>query len=356
MQLSILKLSKDFVAIPSHAQNPKALEEILRLALSTVSEFTCEHFASNGYQSALIYNSQSRPKKFKIILNAHLDITPGKNFQYNPKVRDNKLIGVGALDMKANAACLIKVFKDVADKVDYPLALQLTTDEELGGFDGTKYQIGQEVRADFVIAGETTQLDIVNKAKGILWLKISTKGKTAHGAYPWKGENAILKMTNFLNALGKAFPLPRKEQWITTINVSKVRTDNQTFNKIPDTCEVWLDIRYIPEEKDLVIKKINKIAGSEFSIKTVMSEPALFVTEKNKYIQSLQTIGKKHTNKEIALYGANGSSDARHFTAVGCDGIEFGAIGGGIGTDEEWIDIKSLEKYYAILKEFLLTI
>lgn len=49
-----------------------------------------------------------------------------------------------------------------------------------------------------------------------------------------------------------------------------------------------------------------------------------------------------------------GSSDARHFTKVGCAGVEFGPIGGGIGTDKEWIDIPSLEKYYKILREFLL--
>jgi di/tripeptidase len=41
---------------------------------------------------------------------------------------------------------------------------------------------------------------------------------------------------------------------------------------------------------------------------------------------------------------------------VNCEGVEFGAIGGGAGSDDEWIDIPSLEKYHNILKTFLLSI
>ena len=111
------------------------------------------------------------------------------------------------MDMKANVACLMTVFKDVADKVNYPLGLQLVTDEEIGGFHGTKYQIEKGVRAEFVVVGESTDLNIKNRAKGILWAKISAKGKTAHGAYPWRGENAIWKMNEFLNCLKRQLGL-----------------------------------------------------------------------------------------------------------------------------------------------------
>ena len=53
---------------------------------------------------------------------------------------------------------------------------------------------------------------IANEAKGVLWLKVSCKGKTAHGAYPWRGENAIAKMHRFLGDLCKEFPVPKQAQ------------------------------------------------------------------------------------------------------------------------------------------------
>jgi succinyl-diaminopimelate desuccinylase len=56
-------------------------------------------------------------------------------------------------------------FIDCAENLKYPVALQLLTDEEIGGFDGTKFQVESGVNAEFVIATEPTNLDIVVKAK-----------------------------------------------------------------------------------------------------------------------------------------------------------------------------------------------
>jgi len=54
---------------------------------------------------------------------------------------------------------------DCAEELKYPIALQIVTDEEVGGFHGTKFQVENGVNAEFVIATEPTNLDIVTKAK-----------------------------------------------------------------------------------------------------------------------------------------------------------------------------------------------
>lgn len=353
---NIVELTKKLISIKSVPENTKALGQALRIVLSHLQEYRIERFERNGIKSVLIYNSERRPKKFKIILNAHLDVIPGKDLQYTPRVKGDRIYGVGSMDMKASVACLVTVFKEVANSVNYPLGLQLVTDEEVGGFDGTKYQIEKGVRADFVIAGEPTNFDIVTKTKGVLWVKISTKGKTAHGAYPWRGENAIWKMNEFLNALKKRFPIPKQQKWITTVNLSKIETINAAFNKIPDDCAVELDVRYIPEESDSVMKEIKKILPKGFVLNIICKEPALFNDDRNPYFKIFQEAGKRMIKKDIILRGAQGSSDARHFRQVNCAGVEFGPIGGGIGSDNEWVDIPSLEKYYRILKKFLLSL
>lgn len=349
-------LAQKLISIKSTAENKRALDQALLFALSNLKGYQVERFHNKGVESVLIYNTQKKPKKFKILLNGHLDVVPGKEYQYEPKIKGDRLYGVGSMDMKASVACLIMVFDELANKVKYPLGLQLVTDEEIGGFNGTKYQIDKGIKADFVIAGESTSLNIVNKAKGIIWAKISSKGKTAHGAYPWKGVNAIWQMNKFLNLLEKSYPIPSKEIWKTTVNLSRIETTNQALNKIPDDCTVWLDIRYIPEDSDNIIDSLKKMMPAQFKLEIITKEPPLFVKDDNHYLKILKKQGELVTNKKVVLYGAQGTSDARHFTKVNIDGIEFGPTGGNIGADNEWVSIKSLEQYCQILKNFLFSL
>lgn len=356
MTNNIVSLTKKLIAIKSVPTDPQALEKSLNVAIADLKEFTIERFENNGYKSVLIYNTPKRPKQFKIILNGHLDIIPGKDFQYVPKVEGNKLYGVAAMDMKASVAAFVMVFKEIAKELDYPIGLQLVTDEELGGFHTTKYQLDNGVRTDFAIIGETTQFAIENQTKGVLWVKIAAKGKTAHGAYPWKGENAISRMNAFLTDLVKAYPIPTKEAWVTTINVGSMTTTNQTFNKVPDDCEVRLDIRFVPKDVKKILSDIKKLLPKGFRMEVIMHEPALATDEKNPYVQLLQKKAKDITKKHVAIVAANGSSDARHFARVQCPAVEFGPIGKGMGSDNEWVAIKSLEMYAQIVKDFLLSL
>lgn len=352
----ILSLSKQFISIESIFDNHKALNNILELALDNLDEYTIERFESNGVKSVLIFNCSKRPNKFKIILNGHLDVVPGKDTLYKPTIAKNKLFGVGSLDMKASVACLIIAFKKVANQVNYPLALQLTTDEEVGGFNGTKHQIDMGVKSDFILAGEPTNLNIVNRAKGFINLKVSSIGKAAHGAYVWKGVNAIFKMNAFLNVLRNKFPTPLSEQWATTLNLCKIETSNSSFNKVPDNCTVWLQFRCIPDERKKVLHTVQNLLPDNFKLEVVDNEPPFFVKDNNIYIKKLQKIVKKYTKSTPIIRGAQGTSDIRHFSQAGQSGVEFGPIGKNIGSDNEFVSITSLNTYYNILVDFLFSV
>jgi succinyl-diaminopimelate desuccinylase len=355
MTKKILPLAKKLIRIRSTSGNRKALEGALDLSLRQVREYPRERFEDGGVKSALVYNTKSRPRKFRLLINVHLDVMEYKDHQFIPRVNNGMLYGAGALDMKASAACLITVFKDVARMADYPVGLQLVTDEETGGFHGTKYQITKGVRADFVLAGEPTNFDIVNKAKGVLLLNVLAKGVAAHGAYPWKGENAILKMSSFLQSLQKRYPISKSGSWTTTINVGTIETKNRALNKIPDDCSASLDVRYIPEDSKFIIKNIRKLLPHGFAMEMIANEPPLF-TNPNRYVDYLKEVGRKNIGRVIILRGAHGTSDARHFSKVNCPGIEFGPVGGDIGGDKEWVDISSLERNYKIIKDFILLV
>ena len=351
-----VRLSKELIAIRTDPSNTRELHEALKLVERELKGFPLERFERNKSRSILVMNTKRRPKKFRVLLNGHLDVIPGKDFQYIPREKGGRLYGVGSMDMKSNVACLIQAFKQTARKVSYPLGLQIVTDEEVGGFDGTLYQVERGVRADFVIAGESTRFDIVNEAKGILWIKISCRGKTAHGAYPWRGDNAIAKMNICLSRLMEEFPVPKSQVWRSTINISRVETSNSSFNKVPDSCQAWIDLRFIPSESKTILKRFRSALPKGCSVEIIAHEPALYVDKRDPYLVRLRAITQTVTGQPAKYYGAQGSSDARHFTRVGCAGVEFGPIGGGIGTDKEWVSIPSLMKYENILREFLLSL
>ena len=70
--------------------------------------------------------------------------------------------------MKVSALVEAQVFRELASGLPYPLALQLVTDEEVGGRDGTLRQIGQGVSGEFVVIGEHSGLQIVTDSKGMI--------------------------------------------------------------------------------------------------------------------------------------------------------------------------------------------
>ena len=356
MLTQILDLSKKLMYIPSSAENQQALFDVLEEAKKYLDGFTIEEFERNGKPSLLAYVGEKRPEKFTLLLNAHLDVVPGKPDQYKPFEKDGKLFGRGAYDMKAAAAAEILLFKELAKKVSYPLGLQLVTDEEIGGAHGTEYQLEQGVYTDFIIAGENTDLKIKNQAKGILWLKFSAKGKTGHGAYPWQGDNALWKIVETVKNLEKTFPHPTTPSWQTTMNLSKIETTNATFNKIPEDATAWIDIRFIPEEKDTIHQKVKNLIPEAFTVEFAQDQPAACTPENNPFLQKLAQVTEKITGKAPEVVSGHGAADVRFYTHTGSAGVEFGLLGANHHADEEWVDIQSLETYYAIMKDFILSL
>jgi len=352
----IMDLSQRLISIPSTRENPDQLKKIINFCQDFLKDFSQEYFESNNIPSLLVYNTKTRPKKFKIILNGHLDVVPAKAEQFKPHEKNGKLYGRGTNDMKTATAVLMLIFQELAKKINYPLALQLTTDEEVGGLNGVKYQIKKEVRADFFITGESTDLNIKNEAKGVIWLKLTTFGKAAHGAYPWLGDNALWKLITVLNQIQKKFPLTLKNHWQTTVNLATITTLNTSFNRIPDSASATIDIRYIPKEAKTIQEKIKSLIPKGVKLEFATNEPYHYSNMNNVYSKTLSKVIKKITGQPPKITKGHGASDARHYSEKGILGIEFGPTGEGLHSDNECVEIKSLEKYYQILKEFLLEI
>lgn len=348
----ILSLSKQLIAVESTDDKKDNLQKVIDICVKELDGFTVEKFNRNGHPSILAYVGNQRPTQFDTIFNAHLDVVSGQSHQFIPEEKEGKLYGRGASDMKAAAAVELLAFRDVAHTITRPVALQLVTDEELGGYDGTDLQIKDGVRTPFVIAGEPTDFGVGYKAKGVIWMNVKTKGTVAHGAYQWRGTSAILKMNKAINSIEKEFPVLTKEEWRSTINIAKVETSNTTYNKVPDDCIMRLDVRYIPEDWKTIKPTLERILA-ECELEFLEFEPPQVTKETNPYFQQLLKSIELTTTEKANVIVKHGASDVRHFSRVEGEGVEFGPIGAGLHSDEEWVDIKSLETYYNMLSTFL---
>ena len=355
MTLQLLPLATQLIALRSDPgpDHVAAREAALTMLADRLTDFTVEWFERHGQRSFLAYVGPVRPPVFRVIFNGHVDVIPGNEQFYQPRYDGDRLYGIGALDMKANLVVMCEVFRTMAAQLPFPMALQVVSDEETGGFDGTLYQIEQGVRAGFVISGETTQFQVVNQAKGIVWLKVHTTGEAAHGAYPWRGQNALLTLTAALERILQCYPTPADQAWVTTVNVARIETTNQAFNRVPDQATAWLDIRCIPADAPTVVTSVPQAAGAHCQVEVVVQEPALATAADSADVQALQQAVAVVRGQAAPLAAAQGSSDARHYMGVGGAGVEFGPIGGGIASDTEWTSVTGLDEYAQVLTHFL---
>jgi succinyl-diaminopimelate desuccinylase len=359
----IIKLTKQLVAIPSTADNPATLHEavnFLTLIVASHPNITIEGFERNGKPSFLAYSGHVRPSKFDILLNAHVDVVPGKPDQFTAVEKDGRLYGRGVLDMKGTALILTDVFCEMVNKVPYKLGLEIVSDEEIGGYDGARFHIDEGVRSSFVVNGEYAnhRNTIYNAARGMCWVELAFRGKEAHGGHPWKGDNAIIKAGSFVAAVLEKYPTPDKETWTTTANISSLSSPNQTLNKVPDHAVLKIDFRFTQEdpvfenEENLRAFIANIDPDAELT-KLVAFEPAVNVEELNPYVQGLSRALKRVTKTEPTFLGRPASSDGRHFAMVNNDVVEFGLYGQNSHSDGEYVALDSFTEYQAVMRAFL---
>ena len=358
-----LAAALDLLAVRSTADRP----ELLRRAVDTVIDFVgpdfhVERFDSNGKPSALVYphrfHGDVRPE-FRVILNAHLDVVPGEPEQFEPRIEGDRLYARGAQDMKVSALVEAQVFRETAARLPYPLALQLVADEEVGGDDGTLHQIQQGVSGDFVVIGEHSRLDIVADSKGMVHARLLADGRAGHGAYPWLGDNALLKLVDTVTRLMARYPAPAEEVWRTTVNLARLDTPNQAFNQIPARAEAWLDIRFPAEDEDFNGRTVQQI--TEF-LQTFCAPGVVVAVGQHDSpqhadhdrpeIKELRRAAQSQGFSADFLY-KHGASDGGFYSGHGIAAVAFGVGGSGQHGPEEYAEISTIEPYHRALTEFL---
>jgi succinyl-diaminopimelate desuccinylase len=323
-----------------------------------------KRYEKNGFKSLVI--TTQKTKTPKIMLAAHLDVVKGSDNVFKPIIKDGKLFGRGTFDMKYAIACYLKLLDELKDELpNFDLGIMITTDEELGGANGTNFLLNEEKYSAevCVLPDGGKNWELITESKGILQVKVKSVGKSAHGSKPWLGESAIDNLIDFLQRLktekifDKNYYNRTQEYYCNTFNIGKI-SGGEVTNQVADYAESILDIRFVSSENEADILNLLKQAAGKSGkteIEKIISGYPLKTDENNNYVREFIKIAKQN-GIDIKPTFTHGSSDARFFSEKNIPVIVIRPDGGGHHSEEEWIDLKSLNKFYKVLKAFVISV
>ena len=294
----IIDLVQQLVRIPS--ENPPG-------DTTDVCAFVVDYLGRHGVDYEIVAPEPSMPNIIAhidgngpgkhLVLNGHLDVFPAgdpaawTDAPFSGTVRDGKLYGRGANDMKAGTAASILAFLYLAecrDEWQGRLTLTLVSDEETFGPYGARYLIENrpDVHGDVMLSGEPSTPYFVRYAeKGPLWIELNVTTPGGHGGYPQTSPNAILVAADVLRDLQELneIEISASAEILASIEASRERLEEMfgagtvdvlthvtvntgvieggdKVNMIAASCRVEVDIRTpIGVSTDDVLTRVDQI-------------------------------------------------------------------------------------------------
>jgi len=356
-----------------------------------------------GRDNVLVRLEATRPGAPVILWDAHQDTVPAEGMTiepFTPLVRDGRLYGRGACDVKGGMAAMVAALEQLAAR-DGPreatVVFTATVNEEFGFWgvraiarlwgdvsaagaaadppasDAAARQL-VPARPDLAIVAEPTSLDFVTQHKGAVRWRIRVHGRACHSAFPEQGENAIYTAGRAIGAIESlACELLGRETdhacGPPTLSIGTVH-GGAGVNLVPDLVVLEIDRRLLPHEspveaRDEVIARIAAVCGADrieheepFLESVGLPDAVAAGARPNRnspagWIDRLAAAAARHGHEPrrvAARYGTNASVLA----AAGVPAVVFGP--GSIAqahTCDEWIALEQVEAATAILVELV---
>jgi succinyl-diaminopimelate desuccinylase len=320
--------------------------QILRRELDARGITNSIHAKVAGRENLLARVGQARPGFRKLLVLLHTDVVPSgapsawKFAPFDPFEKDGKLYGRGVLDDKgplASAFATLLILKTYEQVVEGEFIFGAVGDEEVGIGVGIEYLLEQNLIdcTDAIIpdiAGEMREINVAEKGRVVL--KVKAYGKQAHAMNPAKGVNAIHAMSRFLLAL-ESLSLRHQTHPILggpTINTGLI-IGGMAPNAVAATCEVTLDIRFVPSQTAAGIRdEIQaladsvKMAGASFSVEIFKSSLPCEVSPEVPVVQLIL----RHA-PDAKIVGSGGGTFANPLVQAGIQ-----AVGWAPGNEETY--------------------
>ncbi|MCX2727656.1 M20 family metallopeptidase [Thermomicrobium sp. 4228-Ro] len=364
----LVDLARQLIQIPT-VNPPGDVTDAAFLCTRYLAEagFTVELDAGEETKPNVIARYGTRPGP-TLLWNSHLDVVPiGEESAWSVPpfagtVQDGRIYGRGACDVKGGvAAQLVAAAALVRSGIPLHGSLIVTevADEEVGGRLGAaRIAAREDLRPDAVMVAEPTQNRVCVGERGGVGIRVTVFGRTAHGALPWEGVNAIEGMARVITALQHdLWPrlAERRHPYFApaSATISLIEGGVKT-NVVPDRCSIYIDRRLIPgEEPEMAVEEVREIAeravaatpGLRVIVEAAPEWPgrrAIVQPEDSPLVRTMVAVNR-YLGLDTTLTGFSMGTDGRFFATRGYPTIIYGPGDPRVAHQpDEWVAIDDL--------------
>jgi len=362
MHKDALALSQQLISCRSLTPDDSGCQEILIERLKEIG-FNIEKIQCNEVENIWARRGTTAPV---LCFAGHTDVVPTgpldqwESDPFTPTIRDGKLYGRGAADMKSSLAAFITAIESFVHlHPDHTgsIALLITSDEEGPAVDGTVRVVEllkeREEKIDYCIVGEPTCLNqlgdtIKNGRRGSLSGTLTIKGIQGHIAYPHLAKNPIHLAAPCIAELAKTEWDCGNEYFPpTTWQISNISGGTGVTNVIPGEVEVIFNFRFSTASTVKSLQnKVHQILdkhGLKYNLDWSLSGKP-FLTPKGDLVDAVNDSINRVMNIRPELSTSGGTSDGRFIAEICPQVVEFGPINATIHKINECVEVADIEK------------
>ena len=309
---------------------------------------------------------RKRASKEALLITPHFDTVPiGKGWKFKPlggEVRNGKIYGRGATDDKGNLASCMEVMRSlVEDRVSLKkdVIMAATADEETGSKYGIIPLLDRKVlKPRLALVMDSDDFDTIIAQKGLFHSRIQIFGKQAHGAYNWRGINAIEIAARIINRLKKIKWNYKKHPLLhgPTMNIGVIKGGDKV-NMVCDFCEFALDTRFsVGMDPKEIYKKIEEVVQGEAKKYKIITDDLQLpyeIDRKHPYVQTYVKTAQK-MRCQASIKGSEGATVITFFKKhkIPAFATGYGAHGTA-HTNDEYAVVNSLYRGTKVLEQFI---
>jgi len=374
------------------SQNPpgdtSGMAGTCRAALAGVAGIRVETLVNNAPKVNLVATLTGAHPGPRLVLNGHLDTGPVADLDrwtvppFGGVVETDRIYGRGIADMKAGLAADVLAMRTLAqfrDDLHGELVLMLVADEGTGGRDGTQFVLSSrpELAGDAMLSGDVGSPRVARIGeKGFVWIEIEATGKSAAGAHPHLGANAILHLVPALQAIQslseapvsipdtmrraieKAAPLSERLNGAgethtlthNTVNIGLIQGGIR-INSVPSRASARVDIRMPPGSSvEAVTTQIAELLDSipHIAWRVIdLAEPNWTMPEE-RIVSLLAGNAAEVLGQDIGVSIRPGFSDSRFFRLQQVPAVVYGVTPQNGNAPDEHVLIADLEAVYRV--------
>jgi acetylornithine deacetylase len=300
-----------------------------------------------------------------LMLNGHADTVgvAGMDDPFGAVVRDGRVFGRGAHDMKGSlAACIgaAKLLRDAGIRLRGDLVVAAVADEEYGSL-GTA-DLVRRCRTDAAIVTEPTNLEVCLAHKGYVWIEVEVSGKAAHGSRFTEGVDANMRMGRFLaelDGLERALRTGPGHPLVGPPSLHAALIEGGTgLSTYASRCTLKVERRTVPGETvDAAVAQVQAIADRlsaadptfRASVRPFFAREPFEVGREAAVVRTLASAAASVLGRVPAFVGDTPWMDAALLAEAGIETVVMGPIGGGEHSAVEWVDVGSVVQMAEIL-------